>query len=678
VQHGSESSPRVERVRRLIVAIPPESLLAVLRADESQALRNTEDGRHLLDVAKLSTQQTAALTLYSKRRLDIPGPEPVALVDHFEDMYEPETLSQRNGLASAYGLSFLDVAGLWKTDHPTVLSILASDADALRALEDDEACRRVLTELRRFVRFEDRDIDWDYTHYQSHRGERLFVNSVGSWEYRPEVRLTNARGQPLREQVWRRIQNLFLAGDYCRSAIDIVSLEGAVHTGLWAAHALSGMAVAEGRTGVRTVPPPRPPVEWDRAGAEQVLAMLRRWLGVAGARSRRVGAEVRRMARQSAGTLPGHPGRGPAPPGPSINAPTRGGSPMSQALGTYPGFSTPPSPDLTGWLTARHGDRMRRITLKSGASVPVPLLFWEARALTLSGSGDPDAADAILTGQGLRAARDTDGTAQVTIWAPDYAGTAVGPIRAVFATIQVEPRGDCPRRHRGLAHYWWWWYYGNTPVNHEFKRDVWGIPNELGAIEQTYESDLKGVRLLHEGRVALRLELSLTRAGRPRWFVGGAKFDDLDDLDRAPSRLKALSDGAKEYWAKLDDWRQAGRKAGDRPREDPDTAPYRFVSVARRSGDNGENGVELFSVLTQIDHDRRTHVYRPGKETPVGKALELIGFEPRTWRYYASYNGVVEIYDDKGSGEPPKPPDDERAQRLGERVMKALDIEDTD
>jgi hypothetical protein len=102
------------------------------------------------------------------------------------------------------------------------------------------------------------------------------------------------------------------------------------------------------------------------------------------------------------------------------------------------------------------------------------------------------------------------------------------------------------------------------------------------------------------------------------------------------------------------------------------------VSVARRSGDNGENGVELFSVLTQIDHDRRTHVYRPGKETPVGKALELIGFEPRTWRYYASYNGVVEIYDDKGSGEPPKPPDDERAQRLGERVMKALDIEDTD
>jgi hypothetical protein len=37
---------------------------------------------------------------------------------------------------------------------------------------------------------------------------------------------------------WRKLENLYLAGDYCRSPVDIVCQEGAVITGLTAAEAV--------------------------------------------------------------------------------------------------------------------------------------------------------------------------------------------------------------------------------------------------------------------------------------------------------------------------------------------------------------------------------------------------------------------------------------------------------
>lgn len=49
------------------------------------------------------------------------------------------------------------------------------------------------------------------------------MNAVGAWTYRPDARTSLA--------------NLYLAGDYCRSHVDLVSMEGAVTTGLHAAEA---------------------------------------------------------------------------------------------------------------------------------------------------------------------------------------------------------------------------------------------------------------------------------------------------------------------------------------------------------------------------------------------------------------------------------------------------------
>ena len=54
------------------------------------------------------------------------------------------------------------------------------------------------------------------------------MNDVGAWTYRPDAAT--------------KLANLYLAGDYCRSAIDLVSMEGAVSTGLLAAEAVRSAA----------------------------------------------------------------------------------------------------------------------------------------------------------------------------------------------------------------------------------------------------------------------------------------------------------------------------------------------------------------------------------------------------------------------------------------------------
>src|SRR5579859_8240915 len=61
--------------------------------------------------------------------------------------------------------------------------------------------------------------------YQDHLQQQLFMNNVGNWAYRPEAKT--------------KIANLYLAGDYCRSAIDLVCMEGALSTGLLAAQAIA-------------------------------------------------------------------------------------------------------------------------------------------------------------------------------------------------------------------------------------------------------------------------------------------------------------------------------------------------------------------------------------------------------------------------------------------------------
>jgi hypothetical protein len=153
-------------------------------------------------------------------------PEPVVLLD------------------SQFKLSFVSNSSLWPGSRETYFNIVASDSRPLGHLSAPPAFTsdgdwipsgrpelsiqtpvttldHILHEFRRFVPFEDDEIELDLLQLDRNAGRELFINDVGSWKWRPDTHT--------------QIGNLFLAGDYCRNTIDVVCLEGAVVSGLQAA-----------------------------------------------------------------------------------------------------------------------------------------------------------------------------------------------------------------------------------------------------------------------------------------------------------------------------------------------------------------------------------------------------------------------------------------------------------
>ena len=701
-----ESPRRSEDVNQLIVAIPPAALFAVLSDPDSRALRDAQPG--LLDVGKLPSQQTSALSLYLRRPIRVPGvgDEPIALIDDFEEIYAPATLAPRNGLASDYGLSLIDVGRLGGAEAGTVLSVLASDADALERLPDDEAARRLIEVLQRYLPFEDRDIDWTHTHFQGHRGERLFVNAVGSWEYRPEVRLHNSAGDIVRDQIWQDVPNLYLAGDFCRSQIDIVSIEGAIHTGLWAAHALSTRVREKTGSRAPAVREPTPPARWERAEGEarKVLDRLGPWAEVAARRSRAVSGELKAAARDDRARVQ-RPSLQTPPPATNHHSPQSmdarshptevGGTSMSD-LSTHSGLLSPPLPSMAAdWIDATRGDAVP-VTLKSGAIVSVPLVMWDTQALVLYGTADADAVDRVLRHHGLRAVRveaahllreaPRSSRVAVQLWAPDYGGTSVGPIKAVFASIPVKPRQTCSIEHRSLVHVWWWWYYGNSVVNQEFKRDVWGVPNDLSIVETSYRNDAKSVRLLEKGGIALRLHLAPRRAdliliddraagGNPARVKNQAEADK--ELQARSEALRTFA--AHKAMAEADDDHKVARQFA---KDHPEPA-FRFVFVARREHDDGENDVSFIGSKLAGDRPDGLITFRGEKEggqdecyrgagTEVDKRLTEVDFQPVAWDFLTTYNGIVKMYDDKARAKVDRR--EQAEKELGRRLIEQLGL----
>jgi hypothetical protein len=132
---------------------------------------------------------------------------------------------------------------LWHGSKETYLNVVASDSRPLghllapgpftsdRDWKQDAAklsieypvtaLDHILHEFRRFVPFEDDEIDIELLEIDRNAGRELFINDVGSWKWRPDTKT--------------KVNNLFLAGDFCKNAIDVVCLEGAVVSGLGAA-----------------------------------------------------------------------------------------------------------------------------------------------------------------------------------------------------------------------------------------------------------------------------------------------------------------------------------------------------------------------------------------------------------------------------------------------------------
>jgi hypothetical protein len=186
----------------LILAVPPRSLAGLISWEVAACSPNLEA------VRLLRTEPMISLDIYFKRK--IPG------------LTKSITLL----LDSKYTLSLLDISQVWN-DGPanrTALNVIASNADLIVDYPSEIILDILLKDLQRFLDFKLGDVDKNRCHIQTNVGEELFVNQVGSWENRPKATCD--------------IPNLFLAGDFCQTFIDVVTVEGAVVSGLLAAEAL--------------------------------------------------------------------------------------------------------------------------------------------------------------------------------------------------------------------------------------------------------------------------------------------------------------------------------------------------------------------------------------------------------------------------------------------------------
>jgi hypothetical protein len=226
----------------------------------------------------------ASLDLYFKEPLrDIPS-EHVTLMDDsdfaggrialVESSVSPTrartlALARSGDIASRFALSFVDNFQAWHGDDKrteTWLNVVSADFDELSELPKEKARAEIVRELRRYLHFEEKEIDWDRADLQLNRDAELFMNSVGSWQFRPETRTDDPAYRT--QWVHSTVSNLYLAGDYCRSKIDLVSLEGAVTTGIAAARAIATNAGRADRVKEPLVPPEVSRQDCERAKRE--------------------------------------------------------------------------------------------------------------------------------------------------------------------------------------------------------------------------------------------------------------------------------------------------------------------------------------------------------------------------------------------------------------------------
>jgi hypothetical protein len=164
---------------------------------------------------------------------------------------------------SKYDLTFLDNSQLWPDEPHTILNVVVSDYTPLVGLPHEYVLKNILIpELRAYVPFDpEKDIDWDRSYLRTDTGEWLFANQVGSWDFQPSITC--------------KIPNLFFAGAFCRSVIGVVTIEGAVVTGLMAAEAVRQ------RAGLGTAIDIREPVAYTEATMWAMRMLLAPYAGAA-------------------------------------------------------------------------------------------------------------------------------------------------------------------------------------------------------------------------------------------------------------------------------------------------------------------------------------------------------------------------------------------------------------
>jgi hypothetical protein len=125
---------------------------------------------------------------------------------------------------SSFELSFVDVSQHWPNCDVTLLSCIASEFAPLATLSPEEMRSHLLKELLLWLNgvVDESDVDLERTEVFPNIETPLFLNTVGAWSYRPNSKT--------------RLDNLYVAGDWCRARVDLTTMEGAVSSGLTTAN----------------------------------------------------------------------------------------------------------------------------------------------------------------------------------------------------------------------------------------------------------------------------------------------------------------------------------------------------------------------------------------------------------------------------------------------------------
>jgi hypothetical protein len=146
---------------------------------------------------------------------------------------------------SYYALSFIDVGRHWNgSGGGRQLSFISSNYSPLNQVSREKAKDLLLEEICEYLPIAAADIEsWELN---PNTDVPLFINTIGAWSNRPRPKT--------------KINNLYLAGDYVKNAIDLACMEGAVSAAMDAA----GQILKDhGETG--SLPIVQVPPEWPRA-----------------------------------------------------------------------------------------------------------------------------------------------------------------------------------------------------------------------------------------------------------------------------------------------------------------------------------------------------------------------------------------------------------------------------
>lgn len=202
----------------VIVALPPDVLLEIAKRDEDMAT--------LRPIARLTHLRSAPMGA-----IDLYFVDPDS-VDDYPEHLRPDRFTSRHFslIESEFGLTGFPISRVpgWQ-DHldgapGLVLQFVAGNVLDVHHYPDDRFARLLIDEIAEYLGFDPARHLYACVPLPS-SDEQLTMNDAGTWDSRPPANIPE-------------VENLYLAGDFVKLAVDVAGMEAAVESGANAARAV--------------------------------------------------------------------------------------------------------------------------------------------------------------------------------------------------------------------------------------------------------------------------------------------------------------------------------------------------------------------------------------------------------------------------------------------------------